>query len=522
MFEKKYLKIAALTLAAFVQAMPSFAQEAIKEMPVLDCEIGAPAPENSCLLRLPASYKSSSVSATKDNGENYGASWEFIHRGYFSGNQSLSGTLILVDITLGKGNGRKSLFGRKERDFIHSVVEQLPNNEAVAVYTFDTEIKKVSDFTTNRTVTLNAVDSIELTGIQTWIGSNIVDAVSILKANDDIVMKSIIVVSDGLDESKVSSDEVIASALDGKVSVSALGAFWRPQGHADNGTGGAYLNKIAKRTLGEYVGVTMGRADADKQVQVFAEAARSSRSESSLVSLKQGEPVVPGTITVTVDRPVLGDAASTEQVEFTAQFTPEFPDTPLAEDMVVEEVPGDMVTKILTLLKEQWYFFVAGALVLILIIFFLMRRGSEYEEDELGEDEIVDIDDSDVSDMKSDSTEIFDDQIGHDRRNQSGRVVAPQRVAGYLLEKSSGQRLPLKSGRTTIGRGSQSDIVVADSSVSRAHATVVAEGGGVFLVTDLSSLNGTYINDQKVEGEQRFRGGDVLRLGEYSLVLEEG
>lgn len=521
MFAIKHIRIVLLALATLIPALPLVAQEEIKEMPVLDCEISAPAPENSCLLRLPASYKSRSVSASKDTGENYSDSWEFINSDDFSGNQSLSGTLILVDITLGKGNGRKSLFERKEREFIRNVVQQLPDHESVAIYTFDTEIKKISGFTTNRAATLNAVDNIKLTGIQTWIGSNIVDAVSILKANDNIVMKSIIVVSDGLDESKVSSDEVISAALDGKVSISALGTFWRTQGHADNGTGGAYLNKITKRTLGEYAGVTMGRADAAEKVVTFAKAARSSRNESSLVSLKEGEVVVPGTITVTVDRPVLGDAASTEQVEFTATFSPKNPDAqePVEE---VEEVPADFMTRFMTLLQEQWYYFAAGAVVLLLILILLLRRRGGSDEDELGDDEIVDLDGGgDATDRGSDATEVFDDQAGHNRRQQSGRVVAPQRVAGYLLEKTSGQRLPLKSERTTIGRGSQNDIVVEETSVSRAHATVVAQGNGIFTVTDLSSLNGTFINDKKIEGEQRCSSGDMLRLGEYSLVLQE-
>ncbi len=517
MFKNTLIGAASLLGLTFAGALAVNAQDTVTEVPILDCDISAPAPENSCLLRLPASYKSRSVSASKANGENYGASWEFVDRDFFSGSKAFSGTMILVDITLGAGNGRNATFERREKNYIRDIINQLPDGEAVAVYTFDTKIKKVSDFSTNHARALSAVDDITLTGLQTWIGENILDAVSIMKNNDNFVMKSVVVVSDGLDESKVSAGEVIKAAVDQRVSISALGAFWRGQGHADNGTGGAYLSNFAKRTNGEYTGIVMARADAQGEVDDFAETLNSSRTESRLVRLKAGEVAEAGQITVTVDRPVLGAENELEQVQFTANFTPVI-DPSVEIDEPVEAAPQTLVQQATAWLTLNWYYVLAGLLVLFLLLFFLLRRRDGDTED-LEDADLEDFDENTEGfDSGDDATEIASGVSG--AGSETDQVQAPKRVVGHLYEKSSGQRLPLFAGATTLGRGSQNDIVIEDDSASRMHASVTFNGRGMFTVTDMSSLNGTYVNGKKIERDHIARNGDTIKFGEYELILQ--
>src|SRR3954451_21542633 len=66
-----------------------------------------------------------------------------------------------------------------------------------------------------------------------------------------------------------------------------------------------------------------------------------------------------------------------------------------------------------------------------------------------------------------------------------------------------------------IGRSSGCDLVLADDSVSRRHAEVALRGG-VCVVRDLGSCNGTWVNGRPVQ-RVRLRGGDVLQLGETSI-----
>lgn len=74
------------------------------------------------------------------------------------------------------------------------------------------------------------------------------------------------------------------------------------------------------------------------------------------------------------------------------------------------------------------------------------------------------------------------------------------------------------SGRSRIGRSEESEIVLLDPGVSRAHA-VVEVNGAAAMVRDLGSTNGTFVNGRRVEGEA-LRDGDELRVGSTRLRFE--
>jgi hypothetical protein len=72
-----------------------------------------------------------------------------------------------------------------------------------------------------------------------------------------------------------------------------------------------------------------------------------------------------------------------------------------------------------------------------------------------------------------------------------------------------------KDGATSIGRAKANDIVVDDVSVSSQHCRIRPENGH-FVVHDLKSTNGTFVNERKVMNHT-LAEGDVIRLGETSL-----
>jgi hypothetical protein len=84
-----------------------------------------------------------------------------------------------------------------------------------------------------------------------------------------------------------------------------------------------------------------------------------------------------------------------------------------------------------------------------------------------------------------------------------------------------GSEFPLNSAPVTLGRGGQNDLVLdGDEFASARHARIESRGDGVW-VQDLDSTNGTYVNGTRVAGAQRLDPGDVLRVGETDLVMEE-
>jgi FHA domain-containing protein len=68
-------------------------------------------------------------------------------------------------------------------------------------------------------------------------------------------------------------------------------------------------------------------------------------------------------------------------------------------------------------------------------------------------------------------------------------------------------------GELTLGREEGSaDLVIDDPGVSRCHARVVADGGGV-VVEDLGSSNGTFVNGERISGAVEVAAGDEIQVG---------
>lgn len=81
----------------------------------------------------------------------------------------------------------------------------------------------------------------------------------------------------------------------------------------------------------------------------------------------------------------------------------------------------------------------------------------------------------------------------------------------------AGQRLELE-GELVIGREGVA-VTIEDSELSRRHAAVRPVMGG-FEVEDLGSLNGTFVNGQRINVPTRVSGGDSIKLGQSVLELE--
>ncbi|NRD54013.1 FHA domain-containing protein [Corallococcus sp. AB030] len=82
----------------------------------------------------------------------------------------------------------------------------------------------------------------------------------------------------------------------------------------------------------------------------------------------------------------------------------------------------------------------------------------------------------------------------------------------------AGQLVPLRQGSITLGRSSTSDLRLQHASISRRHAQLTRRGN-VFMVRDLGSQNGTFVNRLRIKGEVEIKPGDELSLGNATLRL---
>ena len=98
----------------------------------------------------------------------------------------------------------------------------------------------------------------------------------------------------------------------------------------------------------------------------------------------------------------------------------------------------------------------------------------------------------------------------------SGAPLASFLVRGGSLK---GQRLSVKTPIVNIGRADYNDIVIPDESVSTSHAKLQRREG-VWVIVDLDSTNGTFIDGDQIKGEAPLAPGATVRFGEISLVFE--
>ncbi len=83
---------------------------------------------------------------------------------------------------------------------------------------------------------------------------------------------------------------------------------------------------------------------------------------------------------------------------------------------------------------------------------------------------------------------------------------------------NSGSRFLLDGELTTAGRHPQSDIFLDDVTVSRRHVEFRRGADGGFTVSDVGSLNGTYVNRERIDAVA-LANGDEVQIGKYRLVF---
>lgn len=83
-----------------------------------------------------------------------------------------------------------------------------------------------------------------------------------------------------------------------------------------------------------------------------------------------------------------------------------------------------------------------------------------------------------------------------------------------------GKTFDLQGATATIGREANNEVVINDPEVSRKHARLTFQGG-TWVIEDLGSTNGTFVNESRLSGPYSLRLGDVVGLGEKIKLVYE-
>ena len=96
-------------------------------------------------------------------------------------------------------------------------------------------------------------------------------------------------------------------------------------------------------------------------------------------------------------------------------------------------------------------------------------------------------------------------------------LEAGQGLLVIMRGSEAGSKFLLDKDITTCGRHPSSDIFLDDITVSRRHAEILREGTR-FLVKDTGSLNGSYVNRERVDVAELV-SGDELQIGKFKLLF---
>src|SRR5438034_7165059 len=120
-----------------------------------------------------------------------------------------------------------------------------------------------------------------------------------------------------------------------------------------------------------------------------------------------------------------------------------------------------------------------------------------------------------VDERRSGSTQYVPALPQKEGTGKGGGAVKPAAVGttgGRLVSLTDGREYVITGASLVFGREAGSDVVVVGKDVSRRHAEIVQTPRGYLLVD--SSTNGSFVNEERVEGQRILARADVIRIGE--------
>ena len=109
------------------------------------------------------------------------------------------------------------------------------------------------------------------------------------------------------------------------------------------------------------------------------------------------------------------------------------------------------------------------------------------------------------------------EQLTSEERNVISQLNPESAMLIIHRGPNRGERFLLDSPDTSIGRSSESDVVLDDVTVSRKHANI-RRTGERFELIDLGSLNGTYVNNNSI-ARATLTSGDEIQFGKFHMLF---
>ena len=407
---------------------------------------------------------------------------------------AVTAILILVDTS---DPGRQNVIV-ENRKIIEQMLGQAGTHDRVGLASFDKTLSLEAPIGSAHAEILAAAGKLHAVGMTTELFRSVLSAINVLKKTQ-ADRKAIYLMSDGLAEDKAYfHQDVVRAARAAGVVITSLG-FPRSVSQSvglqtlrrlSDETGGIYVESDSAYHLpDEFLRSPFSSIDNGGRFTIdVAELIQTPDQDRQIIAINiqtsAGNNHANIPLTVLIPRQ---DVKETEQKPAFAQPSP----TPTAPPVTIitREAPAEPDY------FWSWYLVLVGLiflLIVVIIAFFMMvyRQGK-----------------------KKSGTATY--------------AAGPAEIKPYaylILQDETKKRYPIMKTTWRIGRGSDNEMTLQDNSVSRRHAEIHRSKGDVFTLYDLDSLNGVFVNENKVT-KQVLHEGDILEIGDivlrFSLLSDE-
>lgn len=402
---------------------------------------------------------------------------------------SITAVLLMIDTS---DPARQNVIG-KNIEHIQKLLSSANPHHRFGLASFDKKLELEAPIGSNSSVINNAANNLKATGTTTELYRNILEAITLFR-DVDAERKSIFLFSDGLAEDKAYfHNDVINAARKAGIIITSIG-YPRsvPQSvslqtlrRLSEETGGIYIEADNKFNIpaaflnqpftsldngGSFI-VTLHKIINNK---VNDETNIRLRLETDIettmlpVSIKFKSVPIIQTQTTIIEKPSTSDESKKQAVTL--------PATPIK--IVTQPLKKNTF--------ETWLWYVIPVALFVLMAltfatFFMMLRKQNI--------------------------------------NQGNNVMSFPEVKpyGFLVKQDETKaRYPITRTTCRLGRSKNNEITLRDSSVSRRHAEIHRDQGDEFTLIDLNSLNGVFVNNEKI-GRYKLKEGDILEIGDVNL-----
>ncbi len=405
-----------------------------------------------------------------------------------SENVDTTAILFLVDTS---DPARQSVI-EKNKIHIKKLLTTLKPHQKVGLASFDKSLQLKSPIGTSIFLLSKSLDSIKATGKTTELYRNLLTAIDHLNSFE-AQQKVIVLLSDGQAEDKAYfHSDIIKAARKYGIIINSIGyprsvslsVALQTIRRLSEETGGSYIETDATYNLPDnYFKQAFNNIDNTGGFSIALNELYKSNNAATLIKLNFKTNTSSKNINVPVTIKVTNNIIH-KQIP-----APETKIASVAQPAAIKGAPGNLPIQIVTKQAATkpinlWLWYGLPAAFIIIIVFILLT--------------------------------LF---LLWDRKpkSQSNDSKSDYRPYAYLIASDDNEtRYPITRTIWRIGRSKDNELNLDDTSISRRHAEIHRNNNGSFDIIDMNSMNGVYINNEKV-GKAELHEGDVVEIGDFYL-----